>query len=387
MKEAERMQAVQTPIIPVVGEWIQQNPDTISLGQGVVHYAPPQEAITRMQESLKLPGIHQYKAVGGVGELIERIDRKLKAENQISVASQKQIVVTAGSNMGFLNALLAITNPGDEIILPTPYYFNHEMAITLANCKPVLVPTTAQYQLQPNQIRAALTDQTRAVVTVSPNNPTGAVYCQEMLAEVNALCKEANIYHISDEAYEYFTYEGRQHFSPGSMTAADAHTISLFSLSKSYGFASWRIGYMVIPAHLRAAIMKIQDTLLICPPVVSQYAAVGALEVGKSHCAPYLRELAEVRKLVLQELNQLGNRVQVPQTQGAFYFLIKIQDHEDSVTLARQLIEQFQIAVIPGSAFGLSEGCYLRVAYGALAKDTVAQGIGRLVAGLRSLVS
>lgn len=386
MKPAERIQAVQPPIIPSVAEWIQQNPGTISLGQGVVHYPPPQAAMARMQTALQAPGVHIYKAVGGIEELVESISKKLQAENQIRVASPQQVVVTAGSNMGFMNAILAITNPGDEVILPSPYYFNHEMAITLAGCQPVLVPTSSEYQLQPEKIRAALTGRTRAIVTVSPNNPTGAVYPQESLQAVNDLCREWGLYHISDEAYEYFTYEDAAHFSPGSLEGANRHTISLFSLSKAYGFASWRIGYMVIPEHLRSSIVKIQDTILICPPVVSQHAAVGALEVGKAHCAPHLKEFASVRRLVLEELQQLGHRIHIPQTQGAFYFFIKINSPEDSLTLARQLIEQFQIAVIPGSAFGVSEGCYLRVAYGALGKDTVAQGMGRLAAGLQALV-
>ena len=386
MKPAERIEAVQPPIIPNVAEWIRQNPGTISLGQGVVHYAPPPAALTRMQAALAAPDIHIYKPVAGIEELVHSIGKKLKAENQIHLPPE-QVVVTAGSNMGFMNAILAITNPGDEIILPTPYYFNHEMAITLASCRPVLVPTTSDYQLQPDSIRAAITDRTRAIVTVSPNNPSGAVYTQEGLAAVNAFCREKGLYHISDEAYEYFTYEGAPHFSPGSLAGASSHTISLFSLSKAYGFASWRIGYMVIPAHLRSAIVKIQDTILICPPVVSQYAAVGALDVGKAHCEPHLKDFASVRQLVLEALKQLGNRVHIPQTQGAFYFFIKINSPDDPMALARQLIEQFQIAVIPGNAFGMTDGCYLRVAYGALGKDTVAQGMGRLVAGLEALVN
>ncbi len=386
MREAERIQAVQTPIIPVVGTWIQENPGTISLGQGIVHYGPPSQAIERMNQALQTPDIHQYKAVIGVGELLDLLAEKLKVENQILLAPQSQIVVTAGANMAFMNALLAITNPGDEIILQTPYYFNHEMAITLASCKPVLVPTDAQYQLQPDKIRDAITERTRAIVTVSPNNPTGAVYSEDALRAVNQICKTAQIYHISDEAYEYFTYDETPHFSAGSLQGAGEYTISLYSLSKAYGFASWRIGYMATPRHLLEAIRKIQDTILICPTVVSQYAAVGALEVGAGYCLEYLKPLAEVRDLVFDELSKLGDRVQIPKTQGAFYVFIKVENVEDSVELAHRLVQEYQVAVVPGTAFGLEEGCYLRVAYGALERNTVAEGIGRLVKGLRHFV-
>jgi aspartate/methionine/tyrosine aminotransferase len=126
-------------------------------------------------------------------------------------------------------------------------------------------------------IEAAITPRTKAVVTVSPNNPTGAVYPESALREVNRICRERGVYHIHDEAYEYFTYGNARHFSPGSIAGSADHTISIFSLSKSYGFASWRIGYQVIPDHLFGAVNKVQDTVLICPPVVSQYAAVGAM--------------------------------------------------------------------------------------------------------------
>jgi aspartate/methionine/tyrosine aminotransferase len=133
MKEAERIQAVQTPIIPVVGEWIQETPGTISLGQGIVHYGPPLQAIERMNQALQDPKIHQYKTGEGIGPLLALIEKKLMVENQIVLIPDSQVFVTAGSNMAFMYTILAITNPGDEIILLNPHYFNHEMAITIAS--------------------------------------------------------------------------------------------------------------------------------------------------------------------------------------------------------------------------------------------------------------
>lgn len=149
--------------------------------------------------------------------------------------------------MGFLNAILAITHAGDEIILNTPYYFNHEMAIGMINCQPVSVQTDNRYQPKVDKLRKAITSKTKAIVTISPNNPTGVVYDASILREINQLCQEAGTYHISDEAYEYFTYGNVKHPSPASFSGSTPHTISLFSLSRTYGFASWRIGYMIIP--------------------------------------------------------------------------------------------------------------------------------------------
>ncbi|TAF02535.1 MAG: pyridoxal phosphate-dependent aminotransferase, partial [Oscillatoriales cyanobacterium] len=276
-----RMQSVQSPIIPVVGELIRQNPGTISLGQGIVYYNPPQESFEKIPEFFANPDNHKYKAVEGIPKLQDAIAAKLKTDNGIEINTQNCIVVTAGSNMGFTNAILAITSAGDEVIIQSPYYFNHEMAAVMANCRPVIVETDANYQLNIVAIKKAITEKTRAIVTISPNNPTGAVYSAESLREVNEICRQHNIYHISDEAYEYFTYDGVKHCSPASFSNSSEHTISLFSLSKAYGFASWRIGYMVIPQHLLVSVRKIQDTILICPPVISQYAALGALQVGR----------------------------------------------------------------------------------------------------------
>jgi len=380
-----RMQSVQSPIIPVVGELIRSNPGTISLGQGVAYYGPPQRAIDSIQKFLADPENHKYKLVQGIPELLEAIEKKLIAENDISLDGSR-LVVTAGANMGFVNAILAIADPGDEIILQLPYYFNHEMAVAIADCKAVCVPTDDDYQLQPDLIAAAITDRTRAVVTISPNNPTGAVYREADLRQVNEICRSNGIYHISDEAYEYFTYDNAEHFSPGSIAGAGGHTISLFSLSKAYGFASWRIGWMVIPRHLFMPIRKIQDTILICPPVISQRAAVGAMEAGRQYCAEKLQMTADIRRMVLNELDDIANLITVPRADGAFYFLLRIHKDTNPMELVRQLIEKHKVAVIPGMTFGIEDKCYLRIAYGALQKETAAEGIGRLVEGLKQIL-
>jgi len=381
-----RMQAVQSPLIPIIGELIRSNPGTISLGQGVVYYDPPPEAIALLPEFLADPENHKYKPVQGVAPLLSAIEAKLKADNGIEINGQNCIVVTAGSNMGFMNAVLAITDAGDEIIIQTPYYFNHEMAIAIASCRPVLVATDTNYQLRPKAIAQAITERTRAVVTISPNNPTGAVYSEEALWEVNQICRDRGIYHISDEAYEYFTYNGVKHISPGAFPESSEYTISLYSLSKAYGFASWRIGYMVIPEQLLGSVKKIQDTILICPPVISQYAALGALQVGASYCKEHISAIASVRQLALDSLKRLEGLCMIAPADGAFYFFLKVNTKLDGFELAERLIREHQVAVMPGTTFGMDDGCYLRVAYGALQKETVAEGIERLVQGLQTIL-
>jgi len=391
MTESIRLKSVQTPIIPVVGELIRQNPGTISLGQGVVWYPPPPQAAAQLAGFMANPALNKYQAVYGIPELLVEIERKLEAENGIGVGNGSRVFVTAGGNMAFINVLLSIVDPGDEVILNLPFYFNHEMAIVMASCKPVLVPTDDRYQLQPRLIEAAITPRTKAVVTVSPNNPTGVVYPESALREVNRICRERGVYHIHDEAYEYFTYGNARHFSPGSIEGSADHTISIFSLSKSYGFASWRIGYEVIPDHLFGAVNKVQDTVLICPPVVSQYAAVGAMQAGGDWCREKLVALSEVRQVALDLLGGLGDRCLVPEADGAFYFLIRLATELPAMTVVERLIREYGVAAIPGSVFGMPDGgrgngCYLRVSYGALQKETVVEGLGRLVAGLSAIL-
>jgi aspartate/methionine/tyrosine aminotransferase len=380
-----RLQSVQSPIIPLVGELIRQHPGTISLGQGVVFYGPPPESFTALTAGMANPLSHRYQAVEGIPPLIAALAQKLERENGMTIDDRRAIVVTAGSNMAFMSAILAITSPGDEIILQTPYYFNHEMAVMIADCCPVLVATDQNYQLRPAAIAQAITPRTRAIVTISPNNPTGVVYNQADLQAVNDLCRSHNLYHISDEAYEYFTYDGVNHVSPGSFAQSQAHTISLYSLSKAYGFASWRIGYMVIPRHLLESVQKIQDTLLICPPVVSQYAALGALEAGVDYCRQHLSTIATARQTMLQAIVALQDCCTVAPAQGAFYFFVKVQTELDAMTLTERLIRDYGVAVIPGTTFGWDQGCYLRLAYGAVSPETMVLGVERLVQGLKAM--
>lgn len=384
MRISDRIHSVQSPMIPVIGEMIRDTPGAISLGQGVVNYGPPPHA-AQYAAQFAAGDDHKYHPVAGIAPLIQAIAAKHRNENNFDVSTSRAIVVTAGGNMAFMNAILAIADPGDEIILPTPYYFNHEMAIAIANCKAVLVPTDSEYQLRPGALAAAITPRTRAIVTVSPNNPTGAVYPESSLRQVNQICQKAGIYHISDEAYEYFTYNGAKHFSAASIPGSEPHTIALYSLSKAYGFAGWRIGWMVLPEHLLTSVKKIQDTLLICPPVISQHAAIGAMQAGRQYCENHLKEIRAVRQIVQDALKSLDSRISLPQADGAFYFLIKIQTDLPAMTVVERLIREFGVGVLPGDTFGI-DGCSLRIAYGALQRSSAEEAISRLVRGLKGIV-
>ena len=372
------------PVIPWVGDLIRSTPGTISLGQGVVDYAPPDVAREALARFCEEPDRHKYQHGLGIPELRERISARLAAENGID-EDRFALMVTAGGNMAFLTALLAICDEGDEVVLVRPYFFNHEMAVRMIGCRPVVVAADERYQLDLAAIEAAVGPRTRAVVTVSPNNPSGAVYPESDLRSVNALCADRGMFHLSDEVYEYFLFDGARHFSPGAIPGSEHHTVCIYSLSKSYGFASWRVGYMLFPPALLETVEKIQDTNVICAPAVSQHAAVAVLDAGRAWVEERLKSIEEVRRIALEALSSLGNRVTVPRADGAFYFLVRVHAGGDAEALVERLIREHRIAVIPGTAFGMNDGCYLRVGYGAVDAASMKEAMARLTAGIVAL--
>ncbi len=381
-----RIDRVDTPIIPTIAALVRDNPGTISLGQGVVSYGPPADAVAALPALMADVQLNKYQAVSGLPALADALRAKLERDNGIVTAGRVQVMITAGSNMAFLNAVLAIADPGDEFILPQPYYFNQEMAIRMCGCVPVPVPVRDDWQLDVAAIAAAIGPRTRAIVTVSPNNPTGAVYHEADLRAVNALAARHGLYHFSDEAYECFTYDGARHFSPASIDGAHAHTLSFFSFSKNYGMASWRVGYVVYPDDLFDAMNKVQDTNLICAPVPSQLLALEALEHGRGLIDPKVAQLADVRASVFDALDALGDLAQYPRTQGAFYVMVKLPGVTDALEFNRAMAQRHKVATVPGFAFGLTDTAranYQRLSYGALAPATVAEGVDRFVRAVR----
>ncbi|GAB4238047.1 MAG: pyridoxal phosphate-dependent aminotransferase [Deltaproteobacteria bacterium] len=384
LSPSNRAARVQPPIIPIAAGWIAQTPGTISLGQGVVHYGPPEAAVSAIPEFLRTVPHHAYIPDAGLPELRKAFEVKLRAENGIDAPFERRIHVTAGANQAFFNAVLAICDPGDEVILLSPYYFNHEMAVALASAVPVTVPVDPRLQPDLPAIEAAITERTRAIVTVSPNNPTGAVYPRETLEAIHRLCAARGIYHISDEAYEYFTYDGARHFSPASL--GGDHGISLFSLSKAYGMASWRVGFLVAPERLYRDLMKIQDTVVVSGAAISQYVGLRAMEAGRAYCASHLPALARVRETAMARLSAVPELLDVPRAEGAFYLFAKVNTAMSAVTLSERLVREHRVAVIPGETFGVTRGCWIRIAYGSLREETAVEGIDRLVNGLRAIL-
>ena len=380
---AKRLNQVQTPVIPVMGDLIRQCPGTLSLGQGMARWGPPAEAVQAAHNALRCdPTLHVYGPVAGDPELRQALADWLRREHQIDL-STSDLLITAGSNMAFNAVVQVLCDPGDEVILPVPYYFNHEMAIRLAGGRPVAVQ--AGVVPDPERLADAITPRTRAIVTISPNNPSGAVFPPKVLAAINRLCAERGLMHISDEAYALFHYGDTEVWSPGSQAGSGVHTITLGSLSKSHGMAGWRIGWAVVPEGLMPALAKVQDTIAIHTPRLNQRMARGALAAGADWCRQHIANLGDRRRQVLSALDRPGAPWQLlAQPDGAFYALLQLKSELSSDAAMERLIREHRVALVSGSSFGL-EGCCLRLSYGMLGQADLAEALRRLVGGLEQL--
>jgi len=358
--------------------------DVISLGQGVPFFSPPTEVIDRFKECVGERSGYQYSEDAGFLSVRKSIAEKIWVENHFNVDPIKNIIVTSGANQAFINALLAISEIGDEIVLFTPTYFNYVMAVQMVGCIPVLVPTNDQFQPDISKLKSVFSDRTKAIVTISPNNPTGAVYKSDDLKNINELCAKNDLYHISDEVYEYFVYDGAVHVSPAQFDMNLDHTISLYSCSKAFGMSGYRIGFMITPEKLYDDMIKVQDTVGICAPSCSQLACKVAWTMGKGFVQDFFDELMNMRKYCFNKLTMMPD-LDVVRTNGANYFFVRLSTSLSSYEVTVRLAEEFDIIVLPGEIFDVIYPSF-RISYGNCSLNDLKTGMDRLEKGLRSIL-
>lgn len=394
---ARRLAAVLEPVIPHVGALTAAHPGTLSLAQGMVDWGPPPQVMEAVQAALAAAQgdaeaaatLDRYGPMQGDPPLLEALAAHLRGQHNLDLDGSA-LLVTAGSNMAFQTLMQVLCDPGDEVILPAPWYFNHVMAVQLAGGVPVL--PDAGLIPDPELLAAAISPRSRAIVTISPNNPSGVVIPPERLAAINALCARHGLLHISDEAYAAFVHGPVPHWSPAAATGAAAHTVTLQSFSKAYGMAGWRLGYAAMPQRLLAALAKVQDTNLICPPRLNQRAALAALAAGPAWLEPRLETIRHRRHQLLQTLRQAQAR-SLPATllrepDGAFYALLQVHTPLTGLELVERLITGHGVAALPGESFGLPASggrAVLRLSYGLLAPEQLETALERLCTGVAAL--
>ncbi|HMA83294.1 MAG TPA: aminotransferase class I/II-fold pyridoxal phosphate-dependent enzyme, partial [Candidatus Thermoplasmatota archaeon] len=339
----------QAPIIQLFSQ-VTMPEDVISFGQGIPFFGPPLEAVNALRKICSKPQGYQYSTDQGFRELRKIIAEKIKKEQKVKINPDTQVMVTAGANQGFMNILLAISQPADEIIFFTPTYFNYVMAAKMIGCKPIFVSTNQSFQPDLSDLKNKITNNTKAIVTISPNNPTGAVYTADSLKKINKLCATHSLFHISDEVYEYFIYDDTPHISPLQFDSSLSHTISLFSLSKSFSLSGYRIGYMIFPEDLLSDVLKVQDTNGIAAPSPSQAAAMNVIPLGDSYCKNFFPILKHNRDHVQNTFSSLS-MIHSTWTKGAYYFFVNIDSSQSSWNLTKRLIEEYRVIVLPGEIF------------------------------------
>ncbi len=355
--------------------------DVISLGQSVPFFGPPPEMLDAVRESLDGfgPRLHTYGPDAGIPELRFALSDKLRDFNGVHVDPETQIVVTPGSNQAFTVVMLTILEPGDEVAIASPYYFNHHMAIELCGgvVREIELKEETGFQMRMEDVERVLSDRTRAVVVTSPNNPTGTVYDPDEISTITRELTGGGIYVISDDAYEVFCFDGARHVSPASLVESSELVISLGSLSKTFGMTGWRIGYMAASEELCRQALKVQDAMAICAPIVSQVAATAALGQMPSYPLGKIPELEERRLLLRDTLSRVPS-LHWRKTDGALFAMVRADVGSNSGDLAWEMIEKAEVLTVPGSAFGKQWGDFIRVSYGCSPRDGYAQALSRI---------
>lgn len=339
----------------------------VSLGQGIPSFPTPPhivDAVCRILKEEPLSG--KYTLGPGLPALREAVARHLQEQNGIAADPDREICITVGAMEALSGAMLTVVERGDEVILPSPNYASHIEQVLLAEGVPVFVPLhPADWSLDVEGIRRAITPRTKAIILCNPHNPTGANFAREDLQQIARLAVENDFFVISDETYDFLVYDGHSHFSLACLPELHDRIIATFSFSKKYAMTGWRVGYVYCSEGLLDQIMKIHDAVAICAPALSQYAALAALE-GPQGCVAEIRTVLERRRdLACARLDGLSEFFDYVRPQGAYYLMMRTRTPVvNSMTYALRLLHEARVITIPGAAFGPTGEHHLRISFG-----------------------
>ncbi len=359
--------------------------DVVNFGAGEPDFDTPDNIKAAGIKAIE-DGFTNYTAVPGIPQLRQAIVAKLKRENNLDYA-ENEIVVSCGGKHSFYNLAQALLDPGDEVIIPAPYWVSYPPMVSLAGGVPVVLETTQDegFKLSPEKLQAAITPKTRAVIINSPSNPTGAAYSEDELRALAEVAVKNSILLISDEIYEHIIYDGFIQLSPAELSPEiKKHCIILNGVSKSYSMTGWRIGFTAGPAPLIAAMTKIQSQSTSNPTSISQMAAIEAYNGPQDYVVNVLTDFSERRAFIIKALNEIPG-ISCFNPQGAFYAFPNVEGLlekscngkkiDSSLTLCEVLLDEAKIAAVPGEAFGAPG--YMRLSY-ATSMENIVKGIKRL---------
>ena len=325
--------------------------DGINIGQGIcdqpVEPIIKQAAIKAIQEDRST-----YTRLDGIDELRQRIARKVRDYNKVPCDADGEVIVNVGSTGSFVCACLALVNPGDEVILFSPFYGYHLNILRVCQATTKYVPLRPpDWSYDKAALEAAFSSRTKFILVNTPSNPSGKVFTRDELSHIASLCVKHDALCVTDEIYEYILYDGRTHVSPGSLPGMEDRTLTISGFSKTYAMTGWRIGYTVARKPIAAKLAVLNDLLNICAPSPLQYGVVAAFDLPESYYTGMRRDYTLKRDMTVEACREAGLKPYPPQ--GSYYMLADVSDlgFKDDQEAARVILERSRIAVIPGGSF------------------------------------
>ncbi|UCH21876.1 MAG: pyridoxal phosphate-dependent aminotransferase [Deltaproteobacteria bacterium] len=359
-------------------------PGVINLGIGQPDFDTPAFICEAAKKALD-DGYTRYPPAKGFQDLREAIAEKLKTENKVIADPDTEIFVSVGAMQVIFNTVLHLVEPGDEVIVVDPGY-DYYSQIRLFSGRPVPVAAYEKnlFKVDPADIKAAVSNKTKLIILNSPSNPTGAVFDEDILIQIAQIARERNIFVLSDEPYEHILFDGKKHVSIGSLDGMKELTISAFTFSKSYAMTGWRVGYAVAPKAFIDEMEKLQEHMVSGVTAVAQRAALAALQAPRDCVHEMVKAYDKRRKIIHEGLNAIDG-ISCIQPESTFYAFPNISSFGmTSWDLARYLVKDHKVAVVPGSIFGKRGEGYVRISFAA-DTEKLQEGISRIKKGVANL--
>ncbi|MBY9000386.1 MAG: pyridoxal phosphate-dependent aminotransferase [Candidatus Heimdallarchaeota archaeon] len=324
--------------------------DAINLSQGMPDFNPPDVLIKGIEKAIEIEE-HQYSVTYGRRDLRDKIAEKLHLYNNLKYDPENEITVTCGASEAISCSIMATMNPGEEILIPEPWYENYVPITYLAGGKPVFVPLGENdFSLVQEKLKESITPKTKAIVLNSPHNPTGKVFSKEEMNFIADICQDNNLIAITDEIYEYILYDDVEHISLASLKDMHERTITISGFSKTFSITGWRLGYAAAERELMIGVRKVHDYLTVCAPSPLQYAALESFNLKEDYFVELKERYKTNRDFLTKELNKLRFKIFIPS--GAYYVFADISAYGKTDTeFADFLVKDKGVATVPGTSF------------------------------------
>lgn len=361
-------------------------PDVVSLAQGIPSFDTPECIKRKAIEAINEGKTSRYSLSPGLLELRESIEHNL-AKSEINYDFEKEIIVTAGSIEAITATFLALLEPGDEVLIPDPTYTSYQSAIKTARGVPVFVPLdeSRNWSFDVEELKAKITEKTKAILFCNPNNPTGTIYSKEQILEILQLAEYHDLYVISDEVYRDFIYNNAEFVSTGCFSDFRDRIVYIFSFSKAYAMTGWRVAFLATDVKIAEKIVGVHDALVTCAPVVSQWAALAALEMASEEIVFFRKEFIKRKEKICKHLDQMSDFFSYVSPDSAYFVFPKFterlidwiekqtiqegdlrvdQKNSNSWKFAIKMLNEVGVAVVPGIAFGPLGENHIRLCFG-----------------------